>query len=161
MPATSASQWHIFSGVHLILLGVCGRYPWPLSQIPLETSTGTTEIVSFWANTKFCLHWKLWKNDPHGKLLLIYSLPCEMAFALHLPFSCPVVVPLCCPENLTDWFLDWYLVISALLDLDQKQLHKIAFAGCQTERKMGCKELKLVSLYWKSENVNRLNRGFT
>lgn len=47
VPATSASQWHIFSGVHLILLRVCGCYPWPLSQIPLETYTGTTEIVSF------------------------------------------------------------------------------------------------------------------
>lgn len=59
---------------------------------------------------------------------------------MYLLFSCPGAVPLCYPENPTDWFLDSCPAAFAWLDRDQRPLHKTAFGGCQTERKMGCEE---------------------
>lgn len=59
---------------------------------------------------------------------------------MYLLFSCPAAVPLCYPENPTDWFLDWYPAASAWLDHDQRPSHKTAFGEYQTERRMGCEE---------------------
>lgn len=114
-----------------------------ISNIALELPRSCiTDSACLSSSSRFIVLWKEKKSQQRRSIQLpvCYIWWISSKIKHSIPSFYPVVVLLCCPENLTGWSQGLCPAGVAWLCLDQRQLHRTTSGGCRMGRKKGCRQ---------------------